>query len=98
MSDQSTPFLVANWFKLFIAAITLLAITTYFYREYRLDECISFAESEYLEQRDDLCAAEKKGSNCDLSLKNPMNLVFVAGLTSGRDKAVKECYLRYSFK
>ena len=98
MNEQSPPFLVANWFKLFIAAITLLAIATYFYREYQLDECISFAEDEYYEKRDILCNSDKNGGNCELSLKNPMNFVYMAGLTSARDKDIQECYLRYSFK
>jgi len=98
LSKESHPFLVANWFKLFIVAIILLVISTYFYREYKLDECITFAEAEYSGKRDALCIAEKKGGNCELSLKNTMNFVYMAGMTSARDKAIQECYLRYGFK
>ena len=105
MNEQSKSFLAVNWFKLSIVAIALLVISIYFYREYRLDICIDYAEKEYARLWDEQCAARKKGSSCELSptdiLKEPngiMNMFSGASLNASRDKSIDECYRRYGFK
>jgi len=101
MSEQTKGFIATNWFKLFLVGIVVLLFAIWFYREAMLDSCIADAESGYSEERDALCAAEKKGANCDFISSNPVNpmVIFnVTALGAQRDQSIDACYRRYSFQ
>jgi hypothetical protein len=101
VNEQSKGFIAANWFKLFLVGVAVLIFAIWLYREFKLDSCISNVDSEYSKQRDALCTAEKKDSNCDFNLLspiNPMNLINAVALNKQREQSVDQCYRRYSFK
>ena len=105
-NEQSKSFIVANWFKLVIVVLAIVIISIYFYREYKLDECLNWTEKEYSKLWDEQCAIQKKNAGCELNSfdmsRNPKDIF--SGILNGtainaqRDKAINECYRRYSFK
>ena len=101
MSEQTKSFIAANWFKLFLVAVAVMLFAIWFYRELKLDSCIENIDTAYSKERDALCAAEKKGANCDFNLfnpVNPMNIINATALNKQREQSIDGCYRRYSFK
>jgi|688.fasta_scaffold1451547_2 hypothetical protein len=88
MSADKT-FIQANWFKLFIVAVVTLFILVYFFRSGQLDSCLELAQANYTEKWAKQCAVEKKGKDCDM-------LDFGGVINKAKDKAVDECFRRYT--
>jgi hypothetical protein len=83
-------FLQANWFKLFIAALSLFLIALYFYRESQLDDCMVFAHTNYKKTWELQCKQEKQGAQCMLPR------ILAESLEKDRERQVNECFRRYS--
>lgn len=101
MSEQSKGFFAANWFKLFLVLVAIVLFAIWFQRESKLDSCIENVDVAYSKERDAICAAEKKGANCDFNLfnpVNPMNIINATALNKQREQSIDECHRRYSFK
>lgn len=94
MTEEKKSFVAANWFKLFIVAITLIALLTYFNRESQLDDCLMNAHQNYSERWDAECAKEKKKPGCELAPFTGTG----AALNAMKDKHIDECFRRYSWK
>jgi hypothetical protein len=88
MSADKT-FFQTNWFKLFIVAVVTLFIAVYFFRSGQLDLCLELAQADYKEKWAKQCAVENKGKDCEM-------LIFGGAINNAKDKAVDECFRRYT--
>jgi hypothetical protein len=88
MSADKT-FIQANWFKLFIVAVVTLFIFVYFFRSGQLDSCLEITQANYKEKWAKQCAVEKNGKDCEI-------LILGGAINTANDKAVDECFRRYS--
>ena len=87
--NADKTFVQANWFKLFIVAVITLFIALYFSRGQQLDSCLELAQADYKEKWAKQCAVENKGKDCEM-------LIFGGAINNAKDKAVDECFRRYT--
>lgn len=87
--NTDKTFFQANWFKLFIVAVITLFIVVYFFRSGQLDSCLELAQADYKEKWAKQCAVENKGKDCEM-------LIFGGAINNAKDKAVDECFRRYT--
>lgn len=65
--SESKTFIANNWFKLFLAALTIFLIGIYYLRESQLDGCLENAAMNYQSDWAFQCKAGKQEANCSLS-------------------------------
>ncbi len=93
MKNTQQSFLATNWFKLFIAGFLLLILAIYFYRESKLNDCLSNVYESQTKKWDQECAKERKKAGCDLT-----NLFVANGLNTQTEKSIDMCYRRHGFE